>query len=157
VNGIYAYYSGPPFTITASSADLNMPGNPQVANMTGDYKVIGDKGQAGYYFDPAAFSQPQGAQFGNTERNQFRAPSNWNVDFSIFRAFPIGGGGKRLEFRTEFFNLFNHPMWGIPVTDVNNNSFGRVLQVGGDGRGNGSARDSGSGERQIRFGLRFSF
>jgi hypothetical protein len=157
VNGLYAFYSGPPFTITASGADLNMPGNPQVANLNGDYNVIGDKGQAGFYFDPTQFSQPEGAALGNTERNQFRAPSNWNVDFSIFRAFPLGGGGKRLEFRTEFFNLFNHPMWGIPVTDFTSNNFGRVLTVGNDGRGNGSARDSGTGERQIRFGLRFQF
>lgn len=158
VNGVYSYYSGTPFTITASSAQLNMPGsNTQVANLNGSYTVIGDKGQAGYYFDPKAFSQPQGAAFGNTERNQFRAPSNWNTDLSIFRAFPFGGSGKRLEFRAEFFNLFNHPMWGIPVNDITSNNFGRVLTVGNDGRGNGSARDSGSGERQIRFGLRFQF
>ena len=118
---------------------------------------IGDKGQAGFYFDPTQFSQPEGAQFGNTKRNQFRAPGNWNVDFSIFRAFPFGGAGRRLEFRTEFFNLFNHPLWGIPVADITSNNFGRVLTVGNDGRGNGSARDSGTGERQIRFGLRFQF
>jgi hypothetical protein len=159
VNGLYAFYSGTPFTITASAADLNMPGsNTQVANLNGDYEVIGDKGQAGFYFDPSAFSQPEGAQFGNTKRNQFRGPSNWNVDLSIFRAFPLGGNGsKRLEFRTEFFNLFNHPMWGVPVGDITSNNFGRVLTVGNDGRGNGSARDSGTGERQIRFGLRFQF
>ena len=158
VNGIYSAYSGTPFTITASNSQLNMPGsNTQVANLNGDYKVIGDKGQAGFYFDPTVFSQPEGAQFGNTKRNQFRAPGNWNVDFSIFRAFPFGGAGRRLEFRTEFFNLFNHPLWGIPVADITSNNFGRVLTVGNDGRGNGSARDSGTGERQIRFGLRFQF
>jgi hypothetical protein len=156
VNGIYSAYSGPPFTITAPSTLLNMPGsNTQLANLNGSYDVIGAKGQAGYYFDPTAFSAPTTAAFGNTARNQFRAPSYWNVDMSIFRRFPFGN--KHLEFRTEIFNLFNHPLWGIPVTDVTSNNFGRVLTVGNDGRGNGSARDSGSGERQIRFGLRFQF
>ena len=158
VNGIYSAVSGTPFTITASNAGLNMPGsNTQTANLNGEYKVIGDKGDAGYYFDPTPFSQPQGATLGNTGRNQFRAPGNWNIDFSIFRAFPIGGSGRRLEFRTEFFNLLNHPMWGLPNSDVTSNSFGRLTTVGNDGRGNGSARDSGTGERQIRFGLRFQF
>ncbi len=114
VNGIYSAISGTPFTITARRRRrLNMPGNPQTANLNGDYKVIGDHGDAGFYFDPTPFSQPQGVTFGNTGRNQFRGPGYWNIDFSIFRAFPFGGG-KRVEFRAEFFNLFNHPMWGMP-------------------------------------------
>jgi hypothetical protein len=162
INGIYSANSGLPFTILANSASLNMPGNSgqgigQTANLNGEYKVIGDHGQSGFYFDPAPFSQPQGTSFGNTGRNQFRAPGYWNVDMSIFRAFPFGGSGKRFEFRAEFFNLFNHPMWGIPVNDITSNNFGRVTTVGNDGRGNGSARDSGTGERQIRFGVRFQF
>jgi hypothetical protein len=152
VNGIYSAVSGTPFTITASSAQLNMPGsNTQTANLNGEYKIIGEHGTAGYFFDPAPFSQPQGAAFGNTGRNQFRGPGNWNLDFSIFRAFPIGGAGKRLEFRTEFFNLTNTPKWGNPDANVNSGNFGRTLSVG-DG-----SRDAGSGERQIRFGLRFQF
>ena len=162
INGIYSAISGLPFTIIANGASLNMPGNSgqglaQTANLNGEYKVIGDHGQSGFYFDPAPFSQPQGTSFGNTGRNQFRAPGYWNVDMSIFRGFPFGSAGKRFEFRAEFFNLFNHPMWGIPVNDITSNNFGRVTTVGNDGRGNGSARDSGTGERQIRFGVRFQF
>ena len=165
VNGIYSAVSGLPFTITASGAQLDMPGNlsgvgPQTANLNGEYKVIGDKGTSGFYFDPAPFSQPQGVVFGNTGRNQFRGPGNWNIDFSIFRAFPIGGGGKRFEFRTEFFNLTNTPMWGIPNHDVTSNNFGRTTVVGTDNQdnfGSGGTRDAGAGERQIRFGLRFQF
>jgi hypothetical protein len=162
INGIYSAISGLPFTIIANGASLDMPGNSgqglaQTANLNGEYKVIGDHGQSGFYFDPAPFSQPQGTSFGNTGRNQFRAPGYWNVDMSIFRGFPFGSAGKRFEFRAEFFNLFNHPMWGIPVNDITSNNFGRVTTVGNDGRGNGSARDSGTGERQIRFGVRFQF
>jgi hypothetical protein len=155
INGIYSAISGLPFTITANGAGLDMPGNRQTANLNGDYKVIGDHGQAGFYFDPTPFSQPQGTSLGNTGRNQFRAPGYWNVDMSIFRAVPFGT--RRFEFRAEFFNLFNLPLWGLPVADITSNSFGRVTTVGNDGRGNGSARDSGTGERQIRFGVRFQF
>ena len=163
INGIYSALSGLPFTVNADASELNMPGNaangigPQTANLNGDYKVIGDHGQAGFYFDPTVFSQPQGLTFGNTRRNQFRAPGYWNVDMSIFRAVPFGA--RRFEFRAEFFNLFNHPKWGIPNRTFGSNNFGRVTTVGDDGGGTreGKTRDSGTGERQIRFGLRFQF
>ena len=162
VNGIYSKVSGLPFTITASGAALDMPGNsangiPNTADLNGEYKVIGDKGDDGFYFDPAPFSQPQGARLGNTGRNQFRGPGNWNIDFSIFRGFPIGGAGKRVEFRTEVFNLTNTPLWGRPNNDVTSNNFGRTTTVGEDTPGGARSRDAGSGERQIRFGLRFQF
>jgi hypothetical protein len=160
VNGIYTAASGTPFTITASGANLNMPGNMQTANLNGSYNVIGDKGDAGFYFDPKPFSQPTGVSLGNTERNQFRGPGYWNVDASLFRAFPIGATDKRIEFRVEAFNLFNHPKWINPDHDVNSGTFGRTLNVadGGGSGGNGTgARDFGSGERQIRLGIRFQF
>jgi hypothetical protein len=151
VNGIFTAASGTPLTITASGADLNMPGNQQTANLNGAYKVVGDKGDAGFYFNPTPFSQPTGTSLGNTGRNQFRGPGYWNVDFSIFRGFPISGGGRRAEFRAEFFNLFNHPRWGNPDTDLNSGTFGRTFTVGD------TARDFGSGERNIRLGVRVQF
>jgi hypothetical protein len=151
VNGLFSAYSGTPFTITASGADLNMPGNQQTADVSGDYKVLDGHGDAGTFFDTSAFSQPRGITFGNTGRNQFRGPGAWNVDFSLFRAFPIGGGTRRAEFRAEFFNLLNHPNWGNPDADVNSSTFGRTYDVGL------GARDAGTGERQIRLGVRFQF
>jgi outer membrane receptor protein involved in Fe transport len=151
INGIYSAMSGTPFTITASGADLNMPGNPQTADLNGSYKIVGKHGDDGVYFDPAPFSQPAGTALGNTGRNQFRGPGHWNIDFSLFRGFPFGGGDKRAELRVEFFNLANHPRWGNPDGNVNSGTFGRTYSVGD------SARDFGSGERNIRLGLRFQF
>ena len=151
LNGIFSAVSGTPFTISADGTQLNMPGNPQTADLNGEYKIIGDHADDGPFFDPASFSQPQGVRLGNTGRNQFRGPGYWNTDLSIFRAFPIGAGAKKIEFRTEFFNLTNTPKWGNPDGNVNSGTFGHTFSVG-DGR-----NDSGSGERQIRFGLRFQF
>jgi len=150
VNGIFSTVSGTPFTITASGADLNMPGNPQTANLNGEYEVIGKHADDGQYFNPAPFSQPAGVSLGNTGRNQFRGPGNWNLDFSLFRGFPMGHD-RRAEFRVEFFNMANHPKWGNPDANVNSGTFGRTYTVGD------SARDFGSGERNIRLGLRFQF
>jgi len=154
INGLYSAYTGTPIYIRANSADLNMPGNQQTANLNGDYKVLDGHGSSGTYFDTSVFSQPTGATFGNTGRNQFRGPGAWNLDFSLFRAFPFMGGSKRVEFRTEFFNILNHPNWGNPADanlDVTSANFGRTFTVGT------GARDAGTGERQIRFGLRFQF
>ncbi len=110
-----------------------MPGSLQTANLNGEYKVIGDTGDAGFYFDPSSFSQPQGVTFGNTGRNQFRGPGFWNIDFSIFRAFPIGPAASALEFRAEFFNLTNTPDVGPAGGDISSGNFGRVTTVGNDG------------------------
>jgi hypothetical protein len=158
LNGIYSAFSGNPFTVTASSADLNMPGNPQTANLNGEYKIIGKHADDGFFFEPNTFSQPQGTTFGNTGRNQFRGPGAWNFDFSIFRGFPFGNN-KRVEFRTEFFNLTNTPQWGLPDANVTSGTFGRTYNVGNNGaeKYGGHNRDSGTGERQIRFGLRVQF
>ena len=142
VNGIFSAFSGTPFTVTASSAQLNMPNNLQTANLTGSYDVIGKKGGSGYYFDPSAFSQPQGAVFGDTGRNQFRGPGQWNLDFSLFRNIPFGGR-RKAEFRAEFFNLTNTPKWGNPSSSITSSTFGQTFSV--------------SGERQIRLGVRFQF
>ena len=97
VNGLFSAYSGTPFTITADGAQLNMPGNAQTANLNGSYDVLDKHGSAGTYFDTSAFSQPQGVVFGNTGRNQFRGPGAWNLDFSLFRAFPIGRADRTIR------------------------------------------------------------
>jgi hypothetical protein len=151
INGVYSAYAGSPFTVVASGATLNMPGNQQTANLNGSYDIVGEIGDAGFFFTPTPFSQPQGVTFGNTGRNQFRGPGAWNLDFSLFRGFPMGAAGRRLEFRAEFFNLTNHPKFANPDADLSSSTFGRIFTAG-DG-----SRDAGSGERQIRLGLRFQF
>jgi hypothetical protein len=144
VNGIYSAFSGTPFTIVASSGQLNMPGNQATANQVGDYNELGGKGDAGLFFDPKSFVQPPAGQLGETGRNAFRGPGQWNLDFSIFRGFPLGGT-RTAEFRAEFFNLTNTAKWGNPTADVNSSNFGRNFNV-----------PVGS-ERQIRLGVRVSF
>jgi hypothetical protein len=151
-NGIFSAVSGTPFTVySATNANLNMPGTPQYGDLTGSYNVIGKFGGANQYFDPSAFSNPTGTSLGNTARNQFRGPGYKNLDFSLFRAFPLGADQKRVEFRVEIFNLTNSPKWGNPDGQIGSATFGKSTNVG-DG-----TRDAGSGERQIRIGLRFQF
>jgi hypothetical protein len=144
-NGVFGAFSGTPFTVGASGTALNTPSNAQTADLVGDVKHIGAIGASGTYYDPAAWRQPTGVRFGDTARNQFRGPGGINLDFSVFRSFPMRGA-QRLEFRGEAFNLTNTPKFGNPRTDITDASFMRVLGT-----------LNAYGERQFRLGLRFAF
>jgi hypothetical protein len=153
-NWLYSAYSGTPFTITADGGVLNMPGNLQVADKVGDYKQLDGKGSAGVFFDTSAFAQPTGVRFGNTGRNQFRGPGQWNLDLSLVRGFRLGGS-RRLDFRSEFFNITNTPKWRSPLgTTQDPNIIGGTISVT---NANFGRNFNVSGERQIRLGARLSF
>jgi hypothetical protein len=64
------------------------------------------------WINPAAFALPAG-EFGDAPRNLFRGPGTWQIDIAAARTFPITER-VRLEFRSEFYNIFNHPQLGQP-------------------------------------------
>ncbi len=83
------------------------------------------------FFDVNAFQLQAPGTFGNSSRNNVRGPGLNNFDLSLFKDFTLphikGLGGTespRLQFRTEFFNAFNHTQWAgidttfVPVADV---------------------------------------
>ena len=49
-----------------------------------------------------------------------------NTDFSVIKDFALPRKEMGLNFRAEFFNLFNHPQFGAPVNDVSAFGFGSV-------------------------------
>jgi hypothetical protein len=50
------------------------------------------------------------------------------VDFSVIKQFVLPGSDRsRLEFRAEFFNLFNHPNFANPSASQTSAAFGRIL------------------------------
>ena len=64
INGIFGAFSGSPFTVTADGTTLNTPGNLQTADFVGTVTKIGEIGANGFYYDPAAWAQPDGVRFG---------------------------------------------------------------------------------------------
>jgi hypothetical protein len=155
LNGVVGAFSGTPFHVTASGTSLNTPGISQTANYEGgDLKVLGKIGSAGKWFDPSGFSQPTGVTIGNVTRNQFRGPGGWTLDASLFRSIAMGGQ-RRLELRVEAGNIFNHPVFGNPDTNVQSGTFGQIFGIpGGGGTINANASYV---ERQVRLGVRFAF
>ena len=55
-------------------------------------------------------------------------PRFWNTDFALSKTFPLHEATK-VEFRSEFFNLFNHPNFDKPVSDVSDPTFGTIINV----------------------------
>lgn len=80
---------------------------------------------------------------GNLGRNTFTGPGYSNFDFSIIKDTRITES-KTLQFRAEFFNVFNQATFGNPGNLLGSPGFGEIT---------GTATT----ERQIQFGLRFIF
>ncbi len=82
-----------------------------------------------------------GTDFGNSGVGIVTGPGQNNSDFAIIKRTPIRllGEGGNIEFRTEFFNVFNHPQFGNPDSSVTLPTFGvisttsvnaRIIQFG---------------------------
>ena len=94
----------------------------------------------GQYLNPAAFLPapvvgPDGSSgYGNTGRNIFRGPYEQNWDFSLGKSFALTEK-QRVIFRSEFFNLFNHPNFANPsFVDVSGPNFGAITSTVGNPR-----------------------
>jgi TonB dependent receptor-like, beta-barrel len=162
VNNILTFQSGSPFSVSASGTSLNASGNAQRADQVkSEVKILGGTGPGQSYFDPLAFAPVTQARFGTVGFNTLRGPSYNNWDFGLFREFRLTEH-HQLQFRFEAFNFTNTPHFGNPGANVSSmilNSDGTIRSLGGyseirSTRGTGR---EGIDERQIRFGLRFSF
>ena len=145
LNGIFAAFTGTPFSVTASGASLNAPGNAQYADLVGTPNKTGAIGADTPYYDTSAWAPVEEVRPGNTGRNSVRGPGWWNLDLSLFRRFPVGKK-VNLEARIEAFNVTNTPHFTNPNASVNSGGFMTIT---------GTSRNSP--ERQFRLGLRVQF
>jgi Carboxypeptidase regulatory-like domain/TonB-dependent Receptor Plug Domain len=84
-------------------------------------------GGSGSYFDVSAYSRPSGrGDIGNAPASYYRMPKIVLSNMSIFKNFQWGGG-KRIQFRWEAYNVFNQVNWDMLNTNAQFNSDG--LQV----------------------------
>jgi hypothetical protein len=68
------------------------------------------------WFNPACFESQTPGTFGNEQGGQLMGPDLKNLDFSLFKEFVMPVKEDiRLQFRTEVFNLFNTPNFGVPT------------------------------------------
>ena len=163
-NGIFTFMTGLPFSVTASGTSLNMPGSTQFADQVlADVKTIGGTGPNSLWFDPAAFAPVTDARLGTSGKNALRGPGLVNLDFGLFRNFPLSEH-VQLQFRGEGFNFTNTPHWGLPAANlsaVTYNPDRTIKNLGGFGSITGTDASylgrASMDERTFRFGLRLSF
>jgi hypothetical protein len=102
------------------------------------------------WINPAAFSLVTGPGYGDAPRNIGRGPNLWQTDLGLAKRFPLTERAQ-LQFRSEFFNLFNRAQYGLPLADLSTNTFGTIIGAVNTGPvGTGTPR-------QIQFMLRLEF
>ena len=84
-------------------------------------------------------SGPNSGRFGTLGRNTFRGPAYYDYDFSLIKDTPFGtrkSGAELvdLQFRSEFFNLFNIVNMGLPANTINGSGFGEISKTAGTSR-----------------------
>src|SRR5262245_15476400 len=117
------YYGGPS---VGRVAVINKLGGGASRNISRPDLVAGVNpflGSDRQVLNPAAFAIPQPGKFGNLERNLLHGPSFFQQDLIVAKKFPITEG-INIEFRSEFFNIFNvtnfaNPPAQLPNTFIN--------------------------------------
>lgn len=147
--GITTIQSGSPFTVRSGkdtsltgigqdTADL-VPGQTPTLDTSRQHSQLISE-----YFNTAAFRVAADGTFGTAARNSLTGPGIINFDFSIFKNFPISERWGSIQLRSEFFNLFNHPNFLNPVSNVSaGGAFGHIF----------GARDP----RFVQFALKWLF
>ena len=96
------------------------------------------------YINAACFVAPSKGFLGNANRVPAYGPDFVNTDFSVIKQFALPWENMGLNFRAEFFNLFNHAQFGLPVNDISAPGFGSV-------------NSTVNNPRLIQFGLKLTF
>ena len=115
------YQSGNPFTVTMADATDSYAQSgawypnvvPAVSPWSGKVRTVGPNGN---WFNEAAFTQPTPGTFGNSSRNSLYGPHLSNVNFSLGKNFPIWK--TTLQIRADATNVFNHPSFGLPNSNL---------------------------------------
>ncbi len=156
--------SGTPFTVYsgiqqtgAGSANSDRPDQvatpalSTVRKRREDYFGRGDN-NASYFSIPinvAGGTGPNQGRFGTLGRNTFRGPAFYNFDISLVKDTPVGKrkSGSELavvQFRSEFFNIFNIANLGLPSNTILGSGFGLINRTAGS-------------SRQIQFSLKLAY
>lgn len=171
VDGLVRASSAPPINVVVYNQTGFISFYLRLANVVpGQPSWIPDPTQpAGRALNPAAFSLPPTGVQGNYPRNSLRSPYSIDqTDLALRRRFNLTERVK-LDARAEYFNLFNHPMFGAPgftqpSTELGLAGFGKVfasttnLALGSGGAvGGQSALYALGGPRSAQFTIKLLF
>lgn len=135
ISGIITAVSGAPLNIGLAGPNVaNIV--PNTSNRPNINSRMVDPHRIGEWFDTSVFSTPAPGTWGNEPHNAVRGPGRDNWSISLFKNFSINEErGANLQFRAEFFNIWNHPQWvgdtlnGGIDTDYGTKNFGAVTSA----------------------------
>jgi hypothetical protein len=107
-----------------------------------DYFGMGAANASTYFDIPthiAGGTGPNQGRFGTLGRDTFRGPAYYDYDFALIKDTPFGrraSGAERMDvqFRGEFFNLFNIVNMGLPSNILTGSGFGEISKTAGTSR-----------------------
>jgi hypothetical protein len=145
--------SGPPFTIYSGIQQTGLgAGNTDRPDQIGSPVLSTSRSVREDYFgesvnnssffyipvDIGGGTGPNRGRFGTLGRNTFRGPGFHNFDFALIKGIPLGRldnpSGPDLQFRAEFFNVFNLVNFGLPANIVRGTGFGLISRTAGPSR-----------------------
>ena len=155
--------SGPPFTVYSGIQQTGMgaggtdrPDLVSMPNLSTGRTIREDyfgRGADNASFFSLPIGVPDGTgpnqgRFGTLGRNTFRGPGFHQFDIALIKNTPLGHRGSGewgiLQFRAEFFNIFNNVNFGLPSNTVLGSGFGIISRTAGT-------------SRQIQFSLKLVF
>jgi hypothetical protein len=140
--GITRFSSGQPVDVTLGRDLAGVGGGLQRPQIVGHPNLPRNDQRPDRMFRPEAFAAPALGTFATTSRNPVRGPGVHNWDVALAKTFHFGES-TQLEFRSDFFNVFNHTQFATVGTEFYSASFGHAT----------SARQP----REVQFGLSLSF
>ena len=162
LNSIITVQSGRPINIITDAGGVNSNFVQRPDVVPGVSPILPNWTPTTGYLNPNAFAYPAvtaadpNGYFGNLGRDQIFGPGFWNYDFSTTKNFQFRERFQ-LQFRAEFFNIFNHPNFALPsnVVSPGSSTAGLITQTPDVAQGNPGL--GGGGPRVMQFGLRLQF
>jgi hypothetical protein len=142
LSGITSAQTGQPFTVTLNFDPSNTGATARPDRLR-DGRLPTDQRDPARWFDLDAFAAAPSYTYGNSGRNILRAPGRVGTDLGVARTLTLTER-VRLQFRGEFFNLFNTPQFGLPGMSIGTPGVGIIGTVI-------------TPERQIQLALRLSW
>ncbi|MBZ5602284.1 MAG: TonB-dependent receptor [Acidobacteriia bacterium] len=153
LSGIYTIASGVPITpfwngTAPSGSGESSNDRPNVAGSPNSGPKRPDA-----WFNTSAFVAAPAGTFGNAGRNTIIGPRTNSADLAVVKSTRITER-TNLQFRSDFFNIFNHPNFSLPNVTVNSGGFGAITSTVDVANGNPLGD---GGPRLIQFALKLTF
>jgi hypothetical protein len=157
ISPILTAQSGFPFTVTSGvdnsftgvgSDHADYVGNGQSAQLSTSRPVAQ---QITQWFNTSLFTMNAVGTFGTAGRGILRGPKFLNTDMGIMKTFKLRERFN-LQFRAEFFDIFNNVNFALPNSNRSSAQFGQITAVVQD-----NVEQLANSERIIQFGLKLSF